>query len=107
MGLNAGEVADAIAECSGGDSGLRTAAAYFRHDTESVRNRAPASTIEKDSALAEKMATTAGIRSRTLAVVVDFFQTVGVTPFRKRPYPESAELLQQIRSMAPMAGPTS
>ncbi|WP_137143999.1 NAD(P)-dependent oxidoreductase [Mycolicibacterium sp. CR10] len=108
IGLKAGDVADAIAECSGGDdSGLRTAAAYFSHDREAVRSHAPASTIEKDSALAEKMATTAGIRSRTLAVVVDYFRTVGATPFRKRPYPESVELLQQIRSMPPTAGPTS
>lgn len=105
MGLNPGEVATAIAECSGGDSGLSAAAEYFRHEPEVVRNHAPASTIEKDSVLAEKMATAAGIRSRSLAVVVDFFRTVGATDFQDRAYPESVELLRRLRSMAPMLPP--
>ncbi|ORB61429.1 NAD(P)-dependent oxidoreductase [Mycolicibacterium tusciae] len=106
MGLKASEVAEAIAECSGGDSGLTTAAAYFRHDTEFVRSRAPASTIEKDSALVERMATNAGIRSRTLAVVVDFFQSVAASEFRDRAYPESTKLLKRIRSMPPKSTST-
>lgn len=82
MGLDPGEVATAIAECSGGDSGLSTAAEYFRHDPGVIRDHAPASTIEKDSVLAEKMVTATGISSRSLAVVVDFFRAVGATDFR-------------------------
>ena len=105
------DVADAIAECSGGDdSGLRTAAAYFRQDREAVRSRAPASTIEKDSVPAEKMATTAGIRehARRRGGLLpkrrrDALSATPPTPRAWRSLPRSVRCLPRL----PWAEPTS
>ncbi|WP_460763741.1 NAD(P)-dependent oxidoreductase [Nocardiopsis oceani] len=99
MGLDAADTATALEMCSGADSGLSTAAEYFRGDVERMRGHAPASTIEKDVALAEAMASTANVRSRTLATLVDFFMSVRNTEYRQRPYPESCELLERLRAM--------
>lgn len=107
MGLDAGAVAAAIEQSSGGDSGLSTAAKYFRGDEAGIRTHAPASTIEKDLVLAEAMASRAGVRSRSLAVAVDFFLDVATTDYRQRPYPESSELLQALRTMPPEIGATT
>ncbi|MGY1815123.1 NAD(P)-dependent oxidoreductase [Blastococcus sp. SYSU D00820] len=104
LGLDAGTVATAIEESSGSDSGFTTAAAWFRGDAEHVAGRAPATTIEKDLALAEAMAAAAGVRSRVLSDAADFFTTVGRTDFRGRPYPESSELLRALRRMPPRTG---
>jgi 3-hydroxyisobutyrate dehydrogenase-like beta-hydroxyacid dehydrogenase len=101
LGLDADLVAGAIEQCSGGDSGLTTAAEYFRGDTEAMGAHAPASTIEKDMLLAEAMAARAGVRSRTLPPVADFFLTVAQTPWRQRPYPESCRLLEALRTETP------
>jgi 3-hydroxyisobutyrate dehydrogenase-like beta-hydroxyacid dehydrogenase len=106
MGLDPKTVAAAIEQSSGSESGFSTAASYFCRDEEAVRTRAPASTIEKDLALAEAMASVAGVRSRLLSEAVDFFVTVGRTQFRGRPYPESSELLQALRAMPSGTGET-
>jgi 3-hydroxyisobutyrate dehydrogenase-like beta-hydroxyacid dehydrogenase len=104
LGLDAETVASAIEQSSGGDSGFSTAAKFFRGDEDGVRTHAPASTIEKDLALAESMAALAGVRSRVLSEAVDFFVTVGASEFRGRPYPESSELLRALRAMPPRTG---
>jgi 3-hydroxyisobutyrate dehydrogenase-like beta-hydroxyacid dehydrogenase len=97
-GLDPGVTASAIEVSSGGESGLSTAAKYFRDDADGMRAHAPASTIEKDMDLAEEMAAAAGVRSRTLDVTADFFTAVGTTPFRDRPYPQSCEFLAGLRT---------
>lgn len=97
IGIDPALAADAIEQCSGGDSGLGAAASYFRGDTDFVRSRAPATTIEKDMLLAEKMATMAGVQSRTVGIVADFFLAVGQTRYRNQPYPQSSELLRTFR----------
>ena len=107
LGLDAETVASGIEQSSGGASGFSAAAKYFRGDAEGMRTHAPASTIEKDLALAEAMASRAGVRSRVLGEAVDFFLTVGGTPFRGRPYPESSELLRALRAMPPETGAPS
>ena len=104
LGLDADIVATAIEESSGSDSGFSTAAKYFRGDTAGVAGHAPATTIEKDLALAELMSSSAGVRSRVLGEAVDFFVTVGGTEHRGRPYPESSALLRQLRAMPPRTG---
>jgi 3-hydroxyisobutyrate dehydrogenase-like beta-hydroxyacid dehydrogenase len=104
LGLDAETVATAIEESSGSDSGFSTAAKFFRGDAAGIATHAPASTIEKDLALAEAMAAEAGVRSRLLSAAVDFFVTVGGTPYRGRPYPESSALLQELRAMPPRTG---
>ncbi|WP_245852775.1 NAD(P)-dependent oxidoreductase [Blastococcus aggregatus] len=104
LGLDAETVATAIEESSGSDSGFSTAAEFFRGDAAGIAAHAPASTIEKDLALAEAMAAEAGVRSRLLSAAVDFFVTVGGTPYRGRPYPESSALLQELRAMPPRTG---
>lgn len=96
-GLDPGLAATAVEQCSGGESGLSTAAKYFRGDLAGMRTHAPASTIEKDALLADAMAADAGVRSRTLDALVDFFVTVGTTPYRDLPYPQSCELLTGLR----------
>jgi 3-hydroxyisobutyrate dehydrogenase-like beta-hydroxyacid dehydrogenase len=106
LGFDAETVAFAIEQSSGGDSGFSTAAKYFRGDEAGMRTHAPASTIEKDLALAEVMASGAGVRSRMLAEAVDFFVSVGGTEFRGRPFPESSELLRALRAMPPRAKST-
>jgi 3-hydroxyisobutyrate dehydrogenase-like beta-hydroxyacid dehydrogenase len=98
LGLDPELVASAIGQCSGGESGLSAAALYFRADAAGMRSRAPARTIEKDTLLAEAMAQDAGVRSRTLDVLTDFFLTVADTDYRERPYPESSELLERLRT---------
>lgn len=104
LGLDADTVASGIEQSSGGDSGFSTAAKYFRGDAEGVLTHAPASTIEKDLALAEVMASAAGVRSRVLGEAVDFFMAVAGTAFRGRPYPESCELLRELRAMPAPTG---
>jgi 3-hydroxyisobutyrate dehydrogenase-like beta-hydroxyacid dehydrogenase len=99
LGLDADTVATAIGESSGSESGFTTAAQYFRGDAAGVARHAPASTIEKDLDLAEEMGTSAGIRSRLLGAAADFFATVGATPYRDRPYPESSALLRGLRTL--------
>lgn len=96
-GLDPDLAASAVEQCSGGESGLSTAAKYFRGDSAGMSTHAPASTIEKDAVLAEAMAANAGVRSRTLDAVVDFFVTVGATPYRDLPYPQSCEFLAGLR----------
>ncbi|TQN40881.1 3-hydroxyisobutyrate dehydrogenase-like beta-hydroxyacid dehydrogenase [Blastococcus colisei] len=104
LGLDPATVTTAIEESSGSDSGFSTAAKYFLGDAEGITTHAPASTIEKDLALAEAMASDAGVRSRLLAAAVDFFVTAGGTPYRGRPYPESSALLHALRAMPPRTG---
>jgi 3-hydroxyisobutyrate dehydrogenase-like beta-hydroxyacid dehydrogenase len=104
LGLDAETVATAIEESSGSDSGFSTAAKFFRGDAAGIATHAPSSTIEKDLALAEAMAAEAGVRSRLLSAAVDFFATVGGTPYRGRPYPESSALLRELRAMPPRTG---
>jgi 3-hydroxyisobutyrate dehydrogenase-like beta-hydroxyacid dehydrogenase len=98
FGLDPDVTASAIEVSSGGESGLSTAAEYFRDDADGMATHAPASTIEKDMDLAEEMAAAAGVRSRTLDVTADFFTAVGTTPFRDRPYPQSCEFLAGLRT---------
>lgn len=98
MGLDVAGVATAIQESSGGRSGFTHAAEYYRKDTQAMQRRAPASTIEKDMLLAEAMAFRAGVDCPSLTVVADFFREVSSTPFRQKPYPESNELLEIIRT---------
>ncbi|WP_212908684.1 NAD(P)-dependent oxidoreductase [Streptomyces sp. TS71-3] len=93
VGLDPALAAEAVQECSGAESGLSTAASYFRGDTAAVRTRAPATTIAKDMALAERLAESAAIHSPTLDVTAAFFRHVMDTPYRHRPYPESSALL--------------
>lgn len=97
FGLDPDVTASAIEQSSGGESGLTTAAKYFRDDTDGMRAHAPASTIEKDMDLAGAMAAAAGVRCRTLDVAADFFTAAGATPFRDLPYPRSCELLTGLR----------
>lgn len=98
LGLDAAEVASAIEHCSGGEPGLTSAAEYYRADVRAISRRAPSSTIEKDMVLTEVMASRAGVESPSLKVVSDFFQRVGATEYRQRPYPESNEFLEQLRT---------
>jgi 3-hydroxyisobutyrate dehydrogenase-like beta-hydroxyacid dehydrogenase len=93
FGLDPDVTASAIEQSSGGESGLSTAAKYFRDDADGMLAHAPASTIEKDMDLAEAMAAATGVRCRTLDVTADFFTAAGTTPFRDLPYPRSCELL--------------
>lgn len=97
-GLDPGVTASAIEASSGGESGLSTAAKYFRDDADGMLTHAPATTIEKDMDLAEAMAAAAGVRARTLDVTADFFTAVGTTPFRDLPYPQSCEFLSTLRT---------
>jgi 3-hydroxyisobutyrate dehydrogenase-like beta-hydroxyacid dehydrogenase len=97
LGLDPDVTATAIEQSSGGESGFATAAKFFRGDHEGMRAHAPAATIEKDMDLAEEMAAAAGIRSRTLDLTADFFTTVGTTTYRDLPYPQSSELLADLR----------
>ena len=93
FGLDPDVTASAIEQSSGGESGLVTAAKYFRNDADGMLAHAPASTIEKDLRLAEAMAAAAGVHCRTLDLTADFFTAVGASPFRDLPYPLSCELL--------------
>ena len=93
FGLDPDVTASAIEQSSGGESGLSTAAKYFRNDADGMLAHAPASTIEKDMRLAEAIAAAAGVRCRTLDVTADFFTAAGLTEFRDLPYPRSCELL--------------
>jgi 3-hydroxyisobutyrate dehydrogenase-like beta-hydroxyacid dehydrogenase len=97
LGLDPDVTASAIEQSSGGESGLSTAAKYFRGDKDGMLAHAPASTIEKDMDLAEAMADAAGVRCPTLGVASDFFTAAGATPFRDLPYPRSCELLTDLR----------
>jgi len=97
LGLDPDVTASAIEQSSGGESGLTTAAKYFRDDADGMLAHAPASTIEKDMNLAGAMAAAAGVRSPTLGVAADFFAAAGATPFRDLPYPRSCELLTGLR----------
>jgi 3-hydroxyisobutyrate dehydrogenase-like beta-hydroxyacid dehydrogenase len=97
FGLDPDVTAAAIEQSSGGESGLVTAAKYFRDDVDGMLAHAPASTIEKDMDLAGAMAAAAGVRCRTLDIAADFFTTAGTTPFRDLPYPRSCELLARLR----------
>ncbi len=97
LGLDPDVTASAIEQSSGGESGLSTAAKYFRDDTGGMLVHAPASTIEKDMGLAGTMAAAAGVRCPTLGVASDFFTAAGATPFRDLPYPRSCELLTDLR----------
>ena len=102
MGLDAAQVSLAIEQCSGGEPGLTTAAEYYRNDMRAMRRHAPASTIEKDMLLAEGMASLAGVDTPSLKVVAEFFRQVGATEFRQRPYPESNEYLNCLRTSSAM-----
>jgi 3-hydroxyisobutyrate dehydrogenase-like beta-hydroxyacid dehydrogenase len=97
LGLDPAVTASAIEQSSGGESGLSTAAKYFRDDAEGILAHAPASTIEKDMGLAEAMAAAAHVRCLTLDVTADFFTAVGATVFRDLPYPRSCEILAGLR----------
>lgn len=90
--------ANAIQQCSGGESGLSTAAEYFRHDTEAMRGHAPARTIDKDARLARALAAAAGVHSPTLDVVAETFGALAATAYRDRPYPEGTELIESLRT---------
>jgi len=105
LGLDPDVTASAIEQSSGGESGLSTAAKYFRDDAVGMLAHAPASTIEKDMDLAEAMAAAAGVRCRTLDVTADFFTAVGTTPFRELPYPRSCEVLADLRIARRHVGP--
>jgi 3-hydroxyisobutyrate dehydrogenase-like beta-hydroxyacid dehydrogenase len=96
FGLDPDVTASAIEQSSGGESGLVTAAKYFRDDADGMLAHAPASTIEKDMDLAGAMAAATGVRCRTLDMTADFFTAVGTTPFRDLPYPRSCELLASL-----------
>ncbi|GAB2956353.1 NAD(P)-dependent oxidoreductase [Amycolatopsis acidiphila] len=100
-GLDAPTVAGAIEQCSGGDSGLDTAAEFFRGDTSQMATHAPASTIHKDMRLVERLAVASSISSPTADVVADFFERVAETSYFERPYPESTELLACLRRQRP------
>jgi len=97
LGLDPDVTASAIEQSSGGESGLVTAAKYFRNDADGMLAHAPASTIEKDMDLAEAMAAAAGVRCRTLDVTADFFTAAGATAFQDLPYPRSCEFLAGLR----------
>jgi 3-hydroxyisobutyrate dehydrogenase-like beta-hydroxyacid dehydrogenase len=100
-GIDPGLAADAIARCSGGESGLSAAAEWFRQDADAMRTHAPARTIAKDSLLARELAAAAGVHSPTLDVVAEFFATaLNGTPYPGRPYPEATELLARLRTEA-------
>ncbi|MEW2548265.1 NAD(P)-dependent oxidoreductase [Streptomyces sp. NPDC047002] len=100
LGLDPAAAADAVGQCSGGESGLGTAAAYFRGDTRFVATRAPATTIAKDMALARGMARRTGVPTGTLDAAADFFARVLETPYRDLPYPESSALLEDPEDTA-------
>jgi 3-hydroxyisobutyrate dehydrogenase-like beta-hydroxyacid dehydrogenase len=97
LGLDPDVTASALEQSSGGESGLSTAAKYFRDDANGMLAHAPASTIEKDMNLAAGMAAVTGVRCRTLDITADFFTSVGTTPFRDLPYPRSSEFLAGLR----------
>jgi 3-hydroxyisobutyrate dehydrogenase-like beta-hydroxyacid dehydrogenase len=105
LGLDAAATADAIEKCSGGDSGLDTAAEFFRGDAARMASHAPASTIHKDMQLAKSLAAASGLASPTIDVAAEFFTEVAETPFLARPYPDSTELLARLRQLpAPHKG---
>ncbi|MFI6349159.1 NAD(P)-dependent oxidoreductase [Streptomyces sp. NPDC050560] len=93
LGVDPGLAADAIEQCSGGESGLSTAATYFRGDTDGMRTHAPSTTIAKDMELARGLAELSGVPSAALHATADFFTRVTGTPYRDLPYPESSALL--------------
>ncbi len=95
FGLDPGLAASAVEQCSGGESGLSTAAKYFRKDAAGILTHAPATTIAKDAALAKEMAEAVGVRSRTIEEVADFFGRVVETRYRDLPYPDSCALLEK------------
>jgi 3-hydroxyisobutyrate dehydrogenase-like beta-hydroxyacid dehydrogenase len=106
-GLDAAAVAQAIERSSGGDSGLDTAAEFFRGDVAQMATHAPARTIHKDMQLVKQLAAGSSVCSPTVDVVADFFQRVAETPYLERPYPESTELLARLRRQRPSTETTT
>ena len=97
IGLDGAAVADALEECSASISGFAHAAEYYRSNKRAMKKHGPASTIEKDLNLAEEMVAEAGLTAPSLAAAAGFFREVGKTEFRQRPFPESSELLRELR----------
>ena len=98
MGMDPTLVAEAIAHCSGGKTGLTDAAEFYLDADSITKVHAPSSTIDKDMALAQEMADQAGVECPSLDVVADFFHQVGATPYAGRQYIHSAELLRTLRT---------
>lgn len=100
-GLDPAATADAIEQCSGGESGLATAAEFFRGDIVQMATHAPARTIDKDMRLAKELADASAVASPSLEVVATFFAEVAETDYLTRPYPESTALLARLRQLPP------
>lgn len=98
MGMDPTIVAGAIGRSSGGKTGLTDAAEFYLEAGVNRKVHAPASTIHKDMALAQEMASQAGVDCPSLDVVAEFFREAVATPFRGEEYIRSAELLRTLRT---------
>lgn len=97
-GLDVSMVIDAIERSSGVVGGFKGVAEYYGGNKRAVAKHAPATTIAKDMRLAAALADSLGVTSATLSAAVEFFDTAVEGEYAKRPYPESTELLTQLRT---------
>ncbi len=97
-GLDVPTVIDAIQHSSGVAGGLRGVVEYYSDNKRAVAKHAPATTIAKDLRLASALAESAGVTSATLAAATEFFAAAAEGDYATRPYPESTELLTQLRT---------
>jgi 3-hydroxyisobutyrate dehydrogenase-like beta-hydroxyacid dehydrogenase len=94
-GLDPAVAVEAVRRSSGATGGFTDAAAYFLADTPAICRHGPARTIAKDMALAEEMARSTEVPVPVLEAVVEFFARAVAGDHADRPYPMSAELLEE------------
>ncbi|MDP9888688.1 NAD(P)-dependent oxidoreductase [Pseudarthrobacter enclensis] len=99
-GLELPTVIDALERSSGVLGGFKGVAEYYSGNKRAVAKHAPATTIAKDMRLASALADSMGVTSVTLAAATEFFGAAADGDYAKRPYPESTELLTQLRTTA-------
>lgn len=99
-GLDVAMVIDAVERSSGVIGGFKGVAEYYGGNKRAVAKHAPATTIAKDMRLAAALADSLGVTSATLSATAEFFGAAAEGDYAKRPYPESTELLTQLRTTA-------
>jgi 3-hydroxyisobutyrate dehydrogenase len=99
-GLDVPMVIDAVERSSGVIGGFKGVAEYYGGNKRAVAKHAPATTIAKDMRLAAALADSLGVTSATLSAAAEFFGAAAEGDYAKRPYPESTELLAQLRTTA-------
>lgn len=97
-GLDTDTVIDALNSSSGVAGGMSGVVEYYKQDNRAIRAHAPVTTIAKDMRLATNFSVAHGVNSATLAAAHEFFATAAESPLAARPYPESTELLKELRT---------